>query len=584
MSNDRPNVLLLTIDALRADRSSILGYDRPTTPALDRLAKSGLLCTQTVCNAVFSQPSLTSMFTSSMPLSFGGYDSGAEGRPDSIFRHFKNSGYQVHQISTYPTISRYFGFSDDGIESSVLFSLNALPGLALAMMRESIRAFEAGNLSQDKMQEKVRPVVESLFSNVDDYCRVRLQQKTADVRDFPTSRMVNDGYDFKRILRLIAKHRRSYDADNGAYIFKHLIPYPGNYGWLARQWKFMRSPAAYLSESAFRAGNAVLSRINPRLAQLRDYRFKRYLDADGLTNRVISTIDAARKKPEPFFIWTHYFDTHVPYCPGPGRQWYNSADDYLVRLGYDRGMDLSVGINGKPTTDEAWETWSALYDAAVSYVDEKVDRLLDHLERTDLMDSTLIVISGDHGEELGEHGNIGHHFLPYEHSSHVPMLFHGPGVEPGTVDGLTNLLDMAPTIAKFAGLEPAAGWQGIAVTSPDVELRDHQIIECFHGGNCLFETRPLYIGVRTRTHNFFWKEYRDPTDKFSLDGHELYELAKDPNEAMNIYAPDHPLVPGFNAIVARRMAELPEISDERLVAAFGASLAANVRLQVQKSA
>ena len=128
----------------------------------------------------------------------------------------------------------------------------------------------------------------------------------------------------------------------------------------------------------------------------------------------------------------------------------------------------------------------------------------------------------------------------------------------------------------LAGIEPAAGWEGTALTDDAPTRRPHVLTETFFAGNCLFDHRPIYFGVRTRDHHYLWKEYRDPGDAFSPEGHELYDVGADPGESNNIYRPDHPLVPGFNAVIARRLAELPEITDERIIALFGPEIAADV--------
>ena len=81
MTSSRPNVLFLTVDALRADRASVLGYTRPTTPNLDRMAADGLVCEQAVSPAAFTHICFPALMTSSRPLSYGGYDSGPVGGP-----------------------------------------------------------------------------------------------------------------------------------------------------------------------------------------------------------------------------------------------------------------------------------------------------------------------------------------------------------------------------------------------------------------------------------------------------------------------------------------------------------------------
>ena len=112
--------------------------------------------------------------------------------------------------------------------------------------------------------------------------------------------------------------------------------------------------------------------------------------------------------------------------------------------------------------------------------------------------------------------------------------------------------------------------------------RPHVLMETFFAGNCLFDRRPLYFGVRTRDHHYLWKEYRDPHDTLSPEGHELYDVGADPGELDNIYRPDHPLGPGFNAVIAQRLAELPEITDERIIGLFGPKVAADVQRAVAK--
>ena len=78
------------------------------------------------------------------------------------------------------------------------------------------------------------------------------------------------------------------------------------------------------------------------------------------------------------------------------------------------------------------------------------------------------------------------------------------------------------------------------------------------------------MAVRTRRHNYLWKEYQDPTHTYGGPDPELYDLEADPSETNNLYRPDHPLVLQFNAIIAERMAEIPEITDQRIVDCFGA--------------
>jgi arylsulfatase A-like enzyme/tetratricopeptide (TPR) repeat protein len=116
----------------------------------------------------------------------------------------------------------------------------------------------------------------------------------------------------------------------------------------------------------------------------------------------------ARDKQRPFFAWVHLYDAHAPYAP---------PDPY-------------------PRT----------YDGEIAYVDAQVGRLLAVIDRS----STLVVVVGDHGESLGEHGELTHGLLLYQPTLHVPMMIGGPGASSGVLHEPVSSADLAPTIVSLA--------------------------------------------------------------------------------------------------------------------------------------
>jgi arylsulfatase A-like enzyme len=570
---DRPNVILLTIDALRADRTSLHGYSRPTTPTLERLAADAIVCERSSALGTFTQTASVQFLTSSRPLSHGGYDYGARGRPPTIFKQFHEAGYETTCLSTLHWVNRFFSYGDGVDNEYQLFGINTLPGVSLAMIRASLNGYHAGDIPRESMMETVEPVIRKLFDDIIEYCDLNLRQEAELMADFPDSALANAGYDFTRVKRLIDRHRREFLADTLAYLHKYLVPAPSwddwMQRWLPREWYYCRKPAKLIGEGLFRAGNGLLGRFDPALARARKNRFKILPDARSLANKVVSLLERSDSS-RPFFIWTHFMDTHAPYVSGHGRKWYRETPKHLTALGHSSDCDPSLTFEGKPKTDAEKAATSALYDAAVHSTDEAIGLIVDALDRLGLRENTIVAISGDHGEELGDHGDFGHYFLLYEHNTRVPTLFHRPGMKPVRVDEFTTIMDIAPTLAALAGIDPAPEWEGLAVTDPAVAARDHVLQETFYAGNCLFEHRPLYLAVRTRDHHYLWKEYRDPADKFSPPDHQLYHTTADPGEEDNLYRPDHPLVPDFNAIIVRRLAEIPEVSDDRIAGLFGA--------------
>lgn len=570
----RPNIIFLGADAVRGDHTSLCGYDRETTPALDRLADQSLVCDNAFSLAPFTQPASVQTFTSSRPLSYGGYDMGATGRPPTLFRHFKDAGYRTYALSTLHWVNRYFGYGDGLDVEYQLYTLNTVAGVAVAITRNSIAGYTSGGIPEDEMLSVVEPVFSKMFNDCIDYCEHRLENEAEYGRDFGDSLLVNAQYDFRKVRRIIEKHQAEFANGPASYIRQWFQTIPRSHEWLGREWYYCRKPMKLVSEAIVRGTNAVRRRFDPDGAMIQANRFKQYVDAPSLGNKVIDILKN-HDGDEPLFLWAHFMDTHLPYVSGAGRRWWRQTPGYLRDTGHDPSVSPAATFrSGLPANKQEWDELTALYDASIRGVDEQIGRIADAVDQLGMGDNTIIAFCGDHGEELGEHGNHSHYFLPYEHNIGIPMLYRVPGQTARRIDGLTSLLDVAPTISALAGVAPDPAWEGRPVTDAAIGKRDHILVECFYGGNCLFKDRPIYIGVRTRTHKYFWKEFKDPNDWQSQDGDELYDVIADPDEQNNLYRPDHPLLPELQQFVARRLAELPEVSRDRIVAAFGESVAA----------
>jgi arylsulfatase A-like enzyme/Tfp pilus assembly protein PilF len=131
----------------------------------------------------------------------------------------------------------------------------------------------------------------------------------------------------------------------------------------------------------------------------------------------------ARAGSRPWFAWVHFYDPHLPYEPPAA---------------------YATLAPGRP------------YDGEVAYVDATLGDLLKRLDRR----TTFIVVTADHGESLGEHGETDHGFFLYDSTLHVPLIVAGPGLTPRLVNEQVRTVDLAPTIAELAGVradEPRDG-------------------------------------------------------------------------------------------------------------------------------
>ena len=153
----------------------------------------------------------------------------------------------------------------------------------------------------------------------------------------------------------------------------------------------------------------------------------------------------------PFFVFLNYFDAHAPYIvPGGcdrhfGRRAETPAELALLR-------DWESRVKQKVPEGEATLVSDA-YDDCIGYLDSQIGRLMEELESRGLLDNTLVVITSDHGEELGEHGLFGHGRSLYSQEVHVPLVIIAPG---GSATGRVvgepvSLRDLPATFVDLLG-------------------------------------------------------------------------------------------------------------------------------------
>jgi len=136
----------------------------------------------------------------------------------------------------------------------------------------------------------------------------------------------------------------------------------------------------------------------------------------------------------PFFLWMHLYDPHAPYDP---------PEPYRTEFA------------------------GRLYDGEVAFADTQLGRVFDWLRSSGHDADTVVAVLADHGESLGEHGELTHAVLIYEATLHVPFLLAGPGVPRGTtVSARVTTVDVAPTLLRLLGREPTAEMTGRDLRQP----------------------------------------------------------------------------------------------------------------------
>jgi iduronate 2-sulfatase len=168
------------------------------------------------------------------------------------------------------------------------------------------------------------------------------------------------------------------------------------------------------------------------------------------------------------------------------------------------------------------------YLATVSYMDAQAGRVLDALKHLGVADNTIIVVSGDHGWHLGEHG-LWHKRSLFEQSARVPFIIHAPGVNGNgqSSSSLVELLDIFPTLCDLAGLKPPAVLQGKSLrpvlNDPRATVHDAAFTQARRGANA------SNWGRSVRTARWRCTEWDG-----GRNGVELYDHDNDPGEFTNL--------------------------------------------------
>jgi iduronate 2-sulfatase len=259
---------------------------------------------------------------------------------------------------------------------------------------------------------------------------------------------------------------------------------------------------------------------------------------DGkIADKAISDLERLAKMDAPFFLATGFLKPHLPFN-APKKYW-DMYDHDKINLADNPfkpkdAPDLSIhqwgelrhyyGIPAKGSlTDEQARMMIHGYYACVSYTDAQIGRVLDALERLGLKDNTIVILWGDHGWNLGEHGLWCKH-CNYRTSLKTPMIISAPGVAGGkTTQGLTEFVDIYPTLCALAGVAIPEHLDGknLVPLMKNPEMKWSEAVYSRY-----------FKGESITTERYCYTEYRDA--KRNLLGRMLYDHENDPKENVNI--------------------------------------------------
>jgi arylsulfatase A-like enzyme len=356
-----PNVLLIVLDTVRADRLSVYGYERPTTPALERLAERGIRFDHARATAPWTLPSHASFFTGRWPHELG----------DQWLTPLR------HQ---FPTLAEYLGsngYATAGFVANTLYC-----------------SYETG--------------LDRGFTHYDDY--------------------VLEGLEPLRTAWLVDQFLQ-YVSDCGVFVGRtfDLGPFrPMRESWIA---------------SLF-----VVDRRK---------------DARSIHRGFVDWLSKRQQPARPFFAFLNFYDAHAPYVLPEGASYRFGLQprrmaDFLFLVEYWGSLD-------KRTLSPVYRRLALdSYDNCVAELDDRLGKLFDDLRQRGLLDHTLVVVTADHGEGLGDHDLFDHGESLYRNEVRVPLLIVPPARNPehGVVKDTVSLRDLPATVVDLVGLGDTAPFPG----------------------------------------------------------------------------------------------------------------------------
>lgn len=267
---------------------------------------------------------------------------------------------------------------------------------------------------------------------------------------------------------------------------------------------------------------------------------------DGAINaRAIGLLRSMAAADKPFFLAVGYKKPHLPFAAParffdqydresfelePWQEAPKDSDPHYILMGNNELRNYVPGDGGeypkgRLTAEQQRELLHG-YHAAVSFIDHLISELLGVLDAAGVADNTIVVLWGDHGWHLGDHGMWGKH-TTMEQANRVPLMIRVPGLEGGRAATLVELLDLYPTLVDLAGLSAPPSLQGKTLVpvleDASTDLGDVAISQYRRHGA---------YGYSLRTPRYRYTEWVMPGGEVVY--RDLYDLENDPGETQNL--------------------------------------------------
>lgn len=312
-----------------------------------------------------------------------------------------------------------------------------------------------------------------------------------------------------------------------------------------------------------------------------------YYQDGKIAEEAVARLRQFKAKPDqPFLLMVGFHKPHLPFV-SPKKYWdqFKPEDFALAEFrtapggapAYALGESNEIlqyqklPVDKLPFPDDFARHLIHGYYAATSYTDAQIGKVVAALDELGLAENTFIVLWGDHGWHLGDHGKWCKH-TNYEQATRIPVMISGPGIKQGqrTV-ALIETVDLYPTLMELTGQAmpetgiPSMGIDGKSLVpilmDPKQKVNEY-VFHAYPRAEKAGDTKRKLIGRAVRNDRYRlveWKEPGEPADKAAV---ELYDYQVDPLEKKNLAQENPELVAQLRAILAKLPEAKPQMSDE----------------------
>jgi len=410
----------------------------------------------------------------------------------------RNLGCYGYDIETSPNIDK---IAEEGIVFENCFSCTNTTDSSLTTIFSGLYPFNHGITTHGEKIEK---------------SHLRYLNKIIFLQDI----LRKNGYKTLAIDWLSRWHRRGFDYYSGPLDKKRKIFY-----------RFMSNTYTY----------KLFNNVAGVISKFKNDNTIYYDNANSVTNKAINIINKYKNKN--FFLFIHYWDTHTPYNP---------PKKYLKKLFINNNYNANITIENilNSIKNDKWrrylkkwmlkaknvEELLASYDAELSYIDNEIGRLVEYLNKLEILNDTILIITSDHGESLIEHGIYFDHHGLYDVNIHVPLIIRYPEViHRKKVKSLVQHVDLVPTILELLEIKYNGRFDGKSLV-----MLFEEDIKNFRQ---FIYTEESYTQRKFAIRTYKYKYIFAPKKEEAIcrfcgvihgDFEELYDLENDPEELINI--------------------------------------------------